>query len=339
MKKTMRMMTAALAAMMCISVLPVSADGLKSMTATELDGMEYLDGVDMLQKNGLIYLDGYRIVAAMPLDHCIRFTLKDGVDMEEAIPQVLAVLETEYPGITERYAEKTVDANDTAPTVRLGVDKLSGFFEVDDRTGTAGSAEISERILKGLAQNQLISEYYSWGQIVLCHDILVGYRDENGNPDPLSYTDGITDDSQVEELKQYYATAYPTFTCIERGKDEDPLRVSRVRFKAPDNVTFAEKLRICNEVANQTGLCGGFFYMNAAGPETKTGSNAMEHPGDTNLDCEVDILDVIAANKHILGVGTLDKTGLKNADMNGDGKTASEDALDILKAVLNNSAE
>lgn len=61
----------------------------------------------------------------------------------------------------------------------------------------------------------------------------------------------------------------------------------------------------------------------------------MERPGDTNLDGEVDILDVIAANKHILGVGTLDKTGLKNADMDGNGMADSEDALAILKEVIN----
>lgn len=60
----------------------------------------------------------------------------------------------------------------------------------------------------------------------------------------------------------------------------------------------------------------------------------MECPGDTNLDCEVDILDVIATNKHILGVGTLDKTGVKNADMDGNGTADSADSLAILKAAL-----
>ena len=37
----------------------------------------------------------------------------------------------------------------------------------------------------------------------------------------------------------------------------------------------------------------------------------------------------------ILGVGTLDKTGLKNADMDGNGMADSEDALAILKEVIN----
>ena len=65
------------------------------------------------------------------------------------------------------------------------------------------------------------------------------------------------------------------------------------------------------------------------------GKNEMEQPGDANLDCEVDILDVIAANKNILGIQELDKTGAKNADMNGNGRTESDDSLAILEAVLN----
>ncbi|MBR2088347.1 MAG: dockerin type I repeat-containing protein [Oscillospiraceae bacterium] len=60
----------------------------------------------------------------------------------------------------------------------------------------------------------------------------------------------------------------------------------------------------------------------------------MKHPGDANLDCEVDILDVIAANKNILGIGILDNTGLKNADMDGNGTVDSADSLAILKAAL-----
>ena len=56
--------------------------------------------------------------------------------------------------------------------------------------------------------------------------------------------------------------------------------------------------------------------------------------GDVNADLDVDILDVIALNKHILGVGTLDKTGLQNADMDGNGIVDSADPLALLKTVL-----
>ena len=76
------------------------------------------------------------------------------------------------------------------------------------------------------------------------------------------------------------------------------------------------------------------MYMDS-GAAKLTGHNDMEKPGDANLDGENNILDVIAVNKCILGVGTLDKTGVKNADMNGNGTTDSGDSLAILNAILN----
>ena len=75
------------------------------------------------------------------------------------------------------------------------------------------------------------------------------------------------------------------------------------------------------------------MYMDS-GAAKLTGHNDMEKPGDANLDGENTILDVIAVNKCILGVGTLDKTGVKNADMNGNGTTDPDDSLAILKAVI-----
>ena len=58
------------------------------------------------------------------------------------------------------------------------------------------------------------------------------------------------------------------------------------------------------------------MYMDS-GAAKLTGHNDMEKPGDANLDGENTILDVIAVNKCILGVGTLDKTGLKTQSWMG----------------------
>ena len=52
------------------------------------------------------------------------------------------------------------------------------------------------------------------------------------------------------------------------------------------------------------------------------------------LDCELDIMDVIAANKYILGVDTLCDTAKKNADVSGDGTPDASDALAIMKEVV-----
>ena len=60
------------------------------------------------------------------------------------------------------------------------------------------------------------------------------------------------------------------------------------------------------------------MYMDS-GAAKLTGHNDMEKPGDANLDGENTIIDVIAVNKQILGVGMLDKTGVY-ADYSGVNK-------------------
>ena len=72
--------------------------------------------------------------------------------------------------------------------------------------------------------------------------------------------------------------------------------------------------------------------------ETKTGleepiTPIKLLPGDANNDESVDILDVIAVNKCILGIQTLN-TLMGNVDLNGNSKVESDDALAILKIVL-----
>jgi len=57
--------------------------------------------------------------------------------------------------------------------------------------------------------------------------------------------------------------------------------------------------------------------------------------GDVNKDGSIDIMDVIAINKFLLGVKQLDDAEQKNADVNLDETINSTDSLNILKFVLN----
>lgn len=57
-------------------------------------------------------------------------------------------------------------------------------------------------------------------------------------------------------------------------------------------------------------------------------------PGDVNADLEVDILDVIAVNKYLLGASTLNESEAAAADVDADGKITSTDSLMILKYVI-----
>ena len=130
-------------------------------------------------------------------------------------------------------------------------------------------------------------------------------------------------------MRTYLAEKHPGYTFELTGDQ------SKKYYQVIPNeeLSFHEKMDLFAELYREVGLYHTFGTL-----ENKPGAifaqNAMEQQGDTNLDCEVDILDVIAANKHILGVGTLDKTGLKNADMDGNGTADAEDSLAILKAAL-----
>lgn len=64
------------------------------------------------------------------------------------------------------------------------------------------------------------------------------------------------------------------------------------------------------------------------------GSKTEFIAGDVTLDEEVDILDVITVNKAVLGKEVLTDLQNKAADMDGDGKPTSNDALMLLKKIV-----
>jgi hypothetical protein len=57
---------------------------------------------------------------------------------------------------------------------------------------------------------------------------------------------------------------------------------------------------------------------------------------DANVDGKIDIMDVIAFNKHMLGSQELSVDGKKNADVDANGKIEAQDGLNILKRVVDN---
>ena len=70
-------------------------------------------------------------------------------------------------------------------------------------------------------------------------------------------------------------------------------------------------------------------------PPTQSGGNVKASKyGDANGDDAVDIMDVIALNKFLLGISELDEQKRANADVLDDGKLNSEDSLALLKYVL-----
>ncbi len=67
--------------------------------------------------------------------------------------------------------------------------------------------------------------------------------------------------------------------------------------------------------------------------ETQTTVTATKL-GDANCDGKVDIVDVITANRAIMGKDSLSKQGLANVDFNGNNKADSEEVLSVLKLIV-----
>ena len=74
----------------------------------------------------------------------------------------------------------------------------------------------------------------------------------------------------------------------------------------------------------------------ATDPVDPTGqpNTGAEVYGDINVDGVVDIMDVIAINKFLLGARTLEGTALANADVDLNKTLDTNDAMNILKCAL-----
>lgn len=90
-------------------------------------------------------------------------------------------------------------------------------------------------------------------------------------------------------------------------------------------------------ISNWYDLTGmGYTDMSGLGLLKLVGEAGADDglPGDVNADGEVTISDVLALNKNLLGGGMLTEEGIRNADVDSDGKPTSADALNILKYVV-----
>ena len=86
--------------------------------------------------------------------------------------------------------------------------------------------------------------------------------------------------------------------------------------------------------ASGSGSAGG--QGAGGGSSSQTGGQAASSSvrGDTNGDGRLNILDVLNAQRHILGLGTLDGAGAAAADVNGNGKVDIMDVLLMQKDIL-----
>ena len=174
----------------------------------------------------------------------------------------------------------------------------------------------------------------------------------------------VTTERDLEPLRTYLAVHHPGYEIADVKYENAP--DGMIQIVPSEELSYKEQLELIGEIYAAVNMIPDFMILESpsqkvvghndmenpgdislddsqsvrasmymdSGAAKLTGHNDMEKPGDANLDGENTILDVIAVNKCILGGRTLDKTGVKNADMNGNGTTDPDDSLAILKAVI-----
>ena len=279
-----------------------------------------------------------------PRTHNMRFVLREDVDVDEGGKQIAEILASYIPGLSESYNTETRSATIYIPDTESKTKKecQASFFQQkigwQERSYELYMREPSEdstfewEILLALARRHLISEFYGWGETADAGNWKFDGLD-NYPADSLSEQEWGAVQNYLTELDPAFMIEQYETIETKLGQEAEPEPVQRCRINGTEAMTKHEQIVLAFDLWKKFGLEPCHVNVVSAG-EPLTGHNALEQPGDTNLDCEVDILDVIAANKHILGVGILDKTGLKNADMDGNGTADSEDSLAILKKIL-----
>ncbi|MCR5718569.1 MAG: dockerin type I repeat-containing protein [Oscillospiraceae bacterium] len=356
MNNTMKKLTAAVLALACAPITGLTAIAVEmpwywgETTWSAFEDAEPINDHGMLTGNngGTVYVGNHEndVICVNPRYNIMKFVLRDHTDKLEAAKQIAEVLEQYYPGIQEGFEKEHYE---TYGAIQYGTDSVvlnwdsatedKVVFElwattVDRRFKPDDSDNVETGILLELAKRHLISEFYGWGETALYHvcyaekDVLSGFWERS------------IDD--WDSVQTYLESNHPEYTLeryqgqlVSYRADDGTILTSDqyYRIAGTENLSFREKVELGGELYEHSGLVTNFYTLEAA-PGSTTGHNALERPGDTNLDCEVDILDVISMNKYIVGAKDLDKTELKNADLNGDGAADSQDSLSILKTVL-----
>ena len=212
MKKTMRMMIAALLAVACIPTAEVHAEDnsnlwywgtIKGEPFSGVEGMEQIQNGSLFGENSLMYLQTimrdegtiYRIYSVHPFENTIGFVLRDDLNVQDTIPQILEILDVYYPGLKDNYDAEASSA--VVPTPPSPFDHTNaeyvfsysgdGMFYLTDRRVEAFPEDTVNQIQKVLASKGLISEYYAPGQTA---DYVVQYPIDDNMLNYLSYEAG-----------------------------------------------------------------------------------------------------------------------------------------------------
>ena len=343
MKNTMHKMKRILAALLAAACLPVAGVTARAdvdwywgiATNDQFDELVPINNYDW-DGGGMVFLqhpdsDFPMLITAEPRENSIRFYLQNGADVDA----VLDVMEKYFPDIRASF--------DAAGSEIHGLniyysDQEYEFFMSKDAcflelcTEVDNKAELESGLLLDLASAHLITAFYGWSSTanysagyIHRYTVLDGYKKNSCDWDRLqTYLDEHHPGCQVEQYEYHSESEEQLY---EEG-------TVLYRIHTPDTMSFKDRFELACELYKTYGLRFEVTFMDSAGGGTLLGHNALENKGDVTLDLELDIMDVIAANKAILGSYSLCDTARKNADISGDGTPDETDSLAILKEVV-----
>lgn len=301
-------------------------------------------------KTELHHIEGDRLYVVCPRENVLRFVLRADLDEAEAKQQAETILRKYYP-------DMVADANGAGIPVSFGQGSYVNSYEIRDRTDTAGSAELSDAIMKELAQAGLISAFYTWGQTANFQEVWYQY--------PTAYSPtGHKWDSEYKELElipydwdaieAWVETHHPECEFVHLTAEDTELAkqigyYDYAQNKAyideqdgmyavipPDGTAFPEHFEIAAELYAEFGIAQDYLCPESINPP-RNGLNALAVAGDLNLDCAVNVKDAVLLAR-LAGNGedvAITDQGMANADVDGAEGVSVDDLTKLLQAIAN----
>ncbi len=201
-------------------------------------------------------------------------------------------------------------------------------WEVWDNSEHRGDTAYCNALMHDLAEANLISRFYSYGQTAVYEDFThdpLGYGPES----PALYGSKRNDPDAV---RAYLAEKHPECT-LEMTREESEWWYA-FRIVSPNAQTFPEKFALAVDIFEDIGICS-VFGIPASASSSLMGNDALQLQGDINIDGEVNISDAILLSRYANEdtAVSLSDIGVQKADVNADDAVNTDDVTVILRTI------
>ncbi len=314
-------------------------------------------------KTEMHHFEGNPVYVVCPRKNCFRFVLQKGLDETEAETKMLAILDQYYPGISTLYLNYKNGNNYYGVEMAKGTafpviisKAYEGCIEINDRSETAGSEEITGGIMHDLAEAGLISEFYTWGQTANYQQVTNAYptvynpyvqkwNSVDAKPELIYYCDWNAVEAWVNAHHPECEFVRITLEDTELAK-----KIGYYHYEQnqayfgnydelyavipPDGTAFHEHFAIAAELYDTFGIASEWLCPESVSSPL-SGQNALAAAGDVNLDCSIDVSDAVLVARFAAEdrETVITDQGRQNADVTHDGNVDGQDAAKILQYI------